>query len=78
VDGPAFDPDQQPRRTQSGAGAVRTGVLHHHLVEPFLHPRVGLATLTIAAVPALDPAGNAIEADLLAFVIVALDLCFGR
>ena len=39
--------------------------------------RVGFAALPIAAVPALDAPGDAVEADLLALVIVALDLASG-
>ena len=66
VDGLAVDGEQQPRRADARAVAVGTGVLDHHLVEPRLHPGVGLAALPVAAVVALDAAGDAAEADLLA------------
>ena len=78
VDVLALDREQQPRRAQPCATAVGADVLDHDLVEPRFHPRIGFAPLPIAAVLALDAPGNAVEADFLAFVIVALDLGFGR
>jgi hypothetical protein len=72
----AFDGEQESGRAQPRALAVRTRVLDHHLVEPLLHLRIGFTALTIPAIPALDPPRDAVEADLLAFVIVAPDLGF--
>ena len=66
VDGLAVDREQQPRRAEARAVAVGAGVLDHHLVEPRLHPRVGLAALPVAPVVALDAPRDAAEADLLA------------
>ena len=66
VDRLAGDREQQARRAEPRAVAVGAGVLDHHLVEPRFHPRVGFAALAVAPVVALDAAGDAAEADLLA------------
>ena len=70
----AVDGEQQPRGAHARAVAVGAGVLDHHLVEPRLHARVGLAALAVAAVVPLDAPRDAAEADLLALPLVALDL----
>jgi hypothetical protein len=57
---------------------VGADMLDHHLVEPLLHPRIGLPALAIAPIPTLDAASDAVEADLLALVIVAFDFRFRR
>ena len=78
VNGPAADLEQQPRRRKPRPLTIGTGVLHHDLVEPRLHPRVRFAALPVAAVVALDPARDAAESDLPAFVAGTLDLRVGR
>ncbi len=71
MNGLAADREAQPRGPDPCAVAVGTGVLDHHVVEPGLHARVGLAFLAVPAVAPLDPAGDSAEADLLAFPVVA-------
>jgi hypothetical protein len=78
VDGLSRDGEQEARPPHPGAVAVGTGLLDHYLVEPFLHPRAGLAALAIAAVVALDAAGDAMEADLAPLVLLALRLRLRR
>ena len=78
VDVLALDREQQSCRAQSRTVAVGADVLDHHLVEPLLHPRIGFPALAIAPVPPLYPSGDAVEADLLALVIIAFDLRFRR
>src|SRR6202034_1602424 len=78
VDGLSLDGKQQPGGADAGPLAVGTGVLHHHLVEPGLHPGVGFASLPVPAVLPLNPPRDPAEADLLAFRILALDLRLRR
>src|SRR4029078_13524703 len=63
VQGLAADGEEHARRADPRTVAVRTDVLAHHLVEPLLHSRVGLAALAVAAIPALDTRGDARETD---------------
>src|SRR6185295_1579869 len=70
----AVDREQQSGRTNPRAVAVGAGALDHHLVEPFLHPRVRFAALPVAPVMTLDAPGDAVEADLAAVLIVAAHL----
>jgi hypothetical protein len=78
VERAAGDGEQLPRPSQPRALAVRADLLDHHLVEPRFHPRVRLAALAVMAVVALDAPGDAVEADLTAFPVVAPDSCVGR
>ena len=72
LDGLSRDGEQLPGGAQPPALAVGAGVLDHHLVQPLLHAGAGLAALPVAAVVALDPPGDAAEADRLALPVVAL------
>ena len=74
VDTLASDREQQPACAHPCAPAVRARLLDHDLVEPGLHSRVGFAALPVPAVVALDPPGDAVEADFLAFPVAASDL----
>ena len=78
VDGLSVDGEEQPGRADARSLAVRAGVLHHHLVEPRLHPRVRLAALPVPAVMPLDAPRDPVKADLLAFRVLALDLRLRR
>ena len=78
VEGAAADGEEQPRGAQPGALAVGTDLLDHHLVEPRFHPRVRLSPLPVVAIVALDAPGDAVEADLASFPVVATDLGVGR
>ncbi len=78
VDGLALDGEQQPGGPDARAVAIGAGVLHHHLVEPGLHPGTGFAALPVAAVVPLDAPRDSAEADLLAFRVFAFDLRLGR
>src|SRR5437763_1387134 len=64
VDALAGDREQEPRRPQSRALAVGTGVLDHDLIEPRFHPRASLATLPVATIVSLDSPRDPMEADL--------------
>ena len=61
VDGAAGDAELQARRTQPGAAAIRTDVFDHHAIQPGLHAGARNVALAIAAIMALDAAGNALE-----------------
>src|SRR5438477_10681140 len=72
------DGEQQPDGAYARSVAVRTSVLHHHLIQPRFHPGAGLAPLTVPAVMPLDPPRDSTEADLLAFAVFTLDLRLRR
>src|SRR5690349_11969267 len=78
VDRLAGNSEAQSRRAESRAVAVGTHVLHHHLVEPRLHPGASLSTLAVASIMTLDTSRDAVKADLAADAIVARHLRFGR
>src|SRR5207302_9604579 len=78
VDGLSRDGEQEAGRTDARALAVGAGVLHHHLVEPGLHPGTRFAALPVTAVVPLDAPRDAAEADLLAFPVAAFLLRLGR
>src|SRR4051795_11884547 len=73
----AREREEQSRGPDPRALAVGAGTLAHHLVEPLLHARVGLAALAIAAVMSFDPPRDPAEPDLLGLPIVAFDLRVG-
>ena len=78
VQRPVGDREQETCGTEARPAAVRTRVLDHHLVEPCLHPGARLTALTIVPVVALDASRDTAEADLLSFLVVALDLRLRR
>src|SRR5262249_6808954 len=78
VDRLAADGEAQPGGPDPRAVAVGAGELDHHIVEPGLHPGVGLATLAITPVATLDPPRDPAEADLLALPVAAASLRLRR
>ena len=67
VDTLSIDGEQQSCGPEPCSIAIRTSMLHHHFVQPGLHPGTGFASLTVAPVVAFNSAGNASEPDLLGF-----------
>src|SRR5262249_10116555 len=74
----ALDGEEQAGGADPGSAAIGAGVLDHDLVEPGFHAGAGFAALAVAAVVALDAAGDAAEADSFAFAVFAAYFGFGR